>query len=67
VVVKILDKQEPTPDEIAKNLDQMREELLAQRRNEAFSVFMSGVWNEYKKHNLIRFNAKAQGQRTPGM
>ena len=66
VVVKILDKQEPTPDEIAKNFDQTRDQLLAERRNQAFSVFMSGVWNDYKKHNLIRFNAKAQGQETPG-
>ena len=67
VVAKILDKQEPTPDEIDKNFDQTRDQLLAERRNEAFSVFMSGVWNDYKKHNLIRFNAKAQGQKAPGM
>ncbi|HKN19799.1 MAG TPA: peptidylprolyl isomerase [Terracidiphilus sp.] len=60
VVVKILDKQEPTADEIAKNFDQMRDQILAQKRNEAFSVFMSGVWDDYKKHNLIRFNAKPQ-------
>jgi peptidyl-prolyl cis-trans isomerase D len=64
VVVKILDKQEPTADEIAKNFDQTRDEMLQQKRNEAFSVFMSGVWNDYKKHNLIRFNAKPQ--QTPG-
>jgi peptidyl-prolyl cis-trans isomerase D len=67
VVVKILDKVQPTPDEIAKNIDQTRDQLLDERRNEAFSVFMSGIWNDYKKHNLIRFNAKAQGQKTPGM
>ncbi len=67
VVVKIVSKQEPTPDEIAKNFDQTRDELLDQRRNEAFSVFLSGVWNDYKKHNLIRINAKAQGPQTPGM
>jgi peptidyl-prolyl cis-trans isomerase D len=64
VVVKILDRQEPTADEIAKNLDQTRDQILEQKRNEAFSVFMSGVWNDYKKHNLIRFNAKPQ--QTPG-
>ncbi len=64
VVVKIVDKQEPTADEIAKNFDQTRDQMLDQKRNEAFSVFMSGVWNDYKKHNLIRFNAKPQ--QTPG-
>jgi peptidyl-prolyl cis-trans isomerase D len=64
VVVKILDKQEPTADEIAKNFDQTRDQVLQQKRNEAFSVFMSGVWDDYKKRNLIRFNAKPQ--QTPG-
>ena len=27
---------------------------------------MSGVWNDYKKHNLIRINAKPQGPQMPG-
>ncbi len=67
VVAKIDDKQEPTADEIAKNFDQTRDQLLDQRRNEAFSVFLSGVWDDYKKHNLIRINAKAPAQQAPGM
>ena len=66
VVVKIVDKQEPTPDEIAKNFDQTRDQLLDQRRNEAFSVFMSGVWNDYKKHKLVVINAKPKGPQAPG-
>jgi peptidyl-prolyl cis-trans isomerase D len=65
VVAKILDKQEPSADEIAKNLDQTRDQLLDERRNEAFSVFMGGVWDYYKKHNRVRFNAKTP--QTPGM
>jgi peptidyl-prolyl cis-trans isomerase D len=32
VVAKLLDKQEPTADEIAKNFDQTRDQLLEQRR-----------------------------------
>ncbi len=67
VVVKILDKQEPTTADIAKNFDQTRDELLDQQRNQAFSVFLSGVWNEYKKHNLIRLNAKPATPQMPGM
>jgi len=66
VVVKIDDKQEPTPDEIAKNSDRMRDQLLDQRRNEAFSVFVSGVWDDYKKHRLVVINAKPQGPQAPG-
>ena len=67
VVVKIDDKQEPTPDEISKNFDQTRDQLLDQRRNEAFSVFASGVWNDYKKRKLVVINAKPKAQQTPGM
>jgi len=65
VVAKILDRQEPTPDEIAKNFDQTREELLQQKRSDAFQVFVSGVLNDYMKRKLILYNAKAQQQ--PGM
>jgi peptidyl-prolyl cis-trans isomerase D len=67
VVAKILDKQEPTADEIAKNFDQTREQLLDQRRSEAFNVFLSGVLDNYKKHNRIRLSAKPQGPQLPGM
>jgi peptidyl-prolyl cis-trans isomerase D len=68
VVAKIVDKQEPSADEIAKNLDQTRDQLLGERRQEAFGVFMSGIWNDYKKHNLVRMNAKQpQGPQVPGM
>lgn len=66
VVAKIDDKQEPSADEIAKNFDQTRDQLLNQRRNEAFSVFASGVWNDYKKHKLVVINAKNQGPQAPG-
>jgi peptidyl-prolyl cis-trans isomerase D len=65
VVAKIDDKQQPSADEIAKNLDQTRDQMLDERRNEAFSVFMSGVWDYYKKHNRVRMNAKSP--ETPGM
>jgi peptidyl-prolyl cis-trans isomerase D len=67
VVVKILDKQQPTAEEMAKNTDQTRDQILDQRRNEAFGIFMSGVWNDYKKRNLIRLNAKPQTPQAPGM
>jgi peptidyl-prolyl cis-trans isomerase D len=68
VVAKIVDKQEPTADEIAKNLDQTREQILQERRSEAFNVFMSGVMDDYKKNKRIRYNAKAQpGPQVPGM
>jgi peptidyl-prolyl cis-trans isomerase D len=65
VVAKLLDKQEPTADDIAKNFDQTREQILDERQSQAFSVFMSNVMADYKKHNRIRLNAKAQGPEIP--
>ncbi|MGB0064635.1 MAG: peptidylprolyl isomerase, partial [Terracidiphilus sp.] len=62
VVAKILDKQEPTADEIAKNFDQTREQLLNEKRSDAFRIFANGVFDEYKKHKLVAMNAKAQQQ-----
>ena len=59
VVAKIDDKVAPTDQDIQKNFDQMREQMLEQRRNEAFSVFAANVADTYKKKNLIAYNAKA--------
>ena len=67
VVAKLLDKQEPSADEIAKNLDQTREQILDERRSDAFEVFLSGIMNEYTKGKRIQINAKAQGPAIPGM
>jgi peptidyl-prolyl cis-trans isomerase D len=67
VVAKLVDKQEPTADEIAKNFDQTRDQLLDERRSDAFSVFLSGVLNDYKKHRLIQMNPKAQQAPATGM
>jgi peptidyl-prolyl cis-trans isomerase D len=60
VVVKVLDKQEPTPEDTAKNLDQTRDQILQQKRNEAFEVFANGIISDYKKRNRVRVNAKPQ-------
>lgn len=63
VVAKLLDKQEPNDVEIAANFDQTRDQMLQQRRSEAFSVFMSNLVNDYKKGKRIQMNPKTtQGQ-----
>jgi len=67
VVAKLVDKQEPSADEIAKNLDQTRDQMLEEKRSQAFSVFMSGVLDDYKKHNRIRMSAKAKTPEVPGL
>jgi peptidyl-prolyl cis-trans isomerase D len=60
VVAKLVDKQEPTDDEIAKNFDQTRDQILYQRRGEAFSIFLGVIMEDYKKHNRILM-PKAKG------
>ncbi len=66
VVAKIRDKQEPSADEIQQNLDAMRDQMLSQRRNDAFEIFASDVINSYKKRRLVQINAKAQTPTLPG-
>jgi peptidyl-prolyl cis-trans isomerase D len=68
VVAKIVDKKEPTAADIAKNFDQTRDQILEQRRSEAFNVFLTGVMSDFEKNKRIRLNAKAQkGPQIPGM
>jgi len=61
IVAKLVDKQEPTGDDIAKNFDQTREAQLEQRREEAFAVFITTLQEKYEKEGRIRMNRKAQG------
>lgn len=60
VVVKLVDKQQPSDADIAKNLDQMRDELLEEKRQEAFEIFASNVISDYRKKGRVRINAKSQ-------
>jgi peptidyl-prolyl cis-trans isomerase D len=61
VVAKLMDKQQPSDADLAKNLDQTKDQILDEKRQEAFQVFASNVISEYKKKNLVRVNAKPQG------
>jgi peptidyl-prolyl cis-trans isomerase D len=62
VVAKLVDKQEPSAEEIAKNFDQTRDAILEQRRGEAFNVFLGTLLDDYKKHNRIVIpKAKPEG------
>jgi len=63
VVAKITMKTEPSPDEIAKNKDRMRDQMLSAKQDEAFAVFASNLFNEYKTKKRVVFNSK--GQKSP--
>jgi peptidyl-prolyl cis-trans isomerase D len=67
VVAKIIDRQEPSAEDIQKNFDTTKDQLIRAHQDEAFNVFMSGVLDYYKKHNLIRMSAKPKNPSLPGM
>ena len=60
IVAKIDDKQEPTAEETAKNLDATRDALLNERREQMFAVFVTSLTDRYEKSGGIRMNKKAQ-------
>ncbi len=59
VVAKLTDKQEPTADEVNKNFDQTRDQILDQRREDVFSVFVNATQDKFKKDHLIDVNPNA--------
>ena len=60
IVAKIDEKQEPTPAETAKNLDATREQLLSEKREQMFAVFVTSLTDRYEKQGGIRMNKRAQ-------
>lgn len=59
VVAKLVDKKEPTTDEIQKDFDRTRDQIRDQRQEQAFSLFASNVMADYKKSGRIRINPKS--------
>ena len=64
-VFTVVDKQQPSADEIAKNFDQTREQLLNAQRQEIFGVYVSNVMDRYQKSNAIRLSKRAGPENIP--
>jgi peptidyl-prolyl cis-trans isomerase D len=58
-VLQVIDKQEPTPEDLAKNLPATRAKLLQQQQGEAFSVFAGELMQRYEKAGAITYSKKA--------
>lgn len=58
IVLTVTDKQEPTADDIAKHLDQTREELLNQQRDELFRVYVGDLTRKYEQAGAIRYSKR---------
>jgi peptidyl-prolyl cis-trans isomerase D len=54
VVLVVTDKQEPSADDIAKNFDQMREQLLNAQRDQIFRVFLGTLSQQYQNGGGIK-------------
>jgi peptidyl-prolyl cis-trans isomerase D len=61
VVLQVTDKQQPSADDIAKNLDQTREELLNTKREEVFRVFLGTLTDKYQNGGGIKQTKQAAG------
>ena len=58
VVLSVLDKQEPTTDEIAKNFSQTREQLLNSQHEEIFRVYIGNLTEKYEKAGAVKYSQK---------
>jgi peptidyl-prolyl cis-trans isomerase D len=59
VVLTVTDKQEPTADEIAKNFGATQDELVSQKRQEVYRIFLGTLMDRYEKAGSIRMSKQA--------
>lgn len=65
-VLQMLDQQEPSLEEFAKNKDAARERTLEQRRGEAFNLFANNLVQSMEKDGRIKYNREEQEANQPG-
>jgi peptidyl-prolyl cis-trans isomerase D len=57
-VAQVIDKQEPTPEDVAKNVPALRETLLEQKRQEAFGLFAASMLERYQQSGAVVYSRK---------
>jgi len=60
VVAKIVDKQEPTPTRSPRTSNQFRDQILDQRRGQAFNVFLSTILTITRSTTAFRSQGKSR-------
>jgi peptidyl-prolyl cis-trans isomerase D len=63
VVLTVVDKQEPTDEDIAKNFNATRERLLNEQHEEIFRVYIGELTQKYEKGGAVKYSKK---QPAPG-
>lgn len=66
VVLTVIDKQEPTAEDLAKNFNQVKDQLLNQQREEIFRVYLGTLSQKYQQGGGIRLAKGAQNASNPG-
>lgn len=69
IVAKLVDKQIPSAEEIAKNLDQTREQIVGEKQADVYNNFISALMDTYKKEKRIVYGKQAaqpEGLPVPG-
>lgn len=59
VVMALVDKQEPSPEEIQKGMESARLQLLQQKQQEVFGIYVSDLISNLEKSGKIKKNKKA--------
>ena len=58
-VLVVTDRQEPDAQEIAKNFNQTRDQLLNAQREDIFRVYLGNVTEKYQKSGAVRLSKRA--------
>ena len=59
VVLTVTDRQQPAPEDIAKNFAQTRDQLINERHDEIFRVFLGTLSEKYQKAGAVRYTKRA--------
>ena len=62
IVLQVLDIQEPSAEEFAKNKDVARERTLEQKRGQSFQLYASNLIQSMEKDGRIKYNKEEQQQ-----
>lgn len=54
----MIDKQEPTAEDIAKNFNATREKLLNEQHEEIFRVYIGELTQKYEKGGAVRYSKR---------
>ena len=58
VVIKVVELQEPTPEQMKQNWDTVKDSLLQQRRNEVEQLYLENLRDRLEKEGKLKINKK---------